>query len=158
MSDMQYPSPPLPPSQPQQKDNKIQILAASFFALAIAILVAVIAIPSSNSDSDSGNNDATMIQVPDVTAAPVNKYDSYYEHVLNNSGQANTLSKADVIKIGDLVCQALDEGNSIADIVTVVERAASTTSDAEYGAAVIFGAVTYLCPEYNAMMQSWLRN
>lgn len=158
MSDMQYPSPPLPPAQPQQKDNKVQILAGSFFALAIAILVAVIAIPSSGSDGDSGSQTVATIQVPDVTAAPVNKYDSYYQHVLNNSGQANSISKADVIQIGDLVCQALDEGNSIADVVAVVERAASTTSDAEYGAAVIFGAVTYLCPEYNAMMQSWLRN
>lgn len=156
MSDMQYPSPPLPPSQPQQKDNKIQILAASFFALAIAILVAVIAIPSSN--SDSGDRGTTMIQVPDVTVAPANKYDLYYEHVLNNSGQANTMGKTTVIKTGDLVCQALDEGNSVADVVAVVASASTTTSAAEYGAAVVFAAITYLCSEYDAMMQSWLRN
>lgn len=153
MSDTQYPAPEI---APPKKDNKIQILAASFFAFAIAVLAAAIVIPSSNDNSKE--TAATTAQVPDTTAAQTNKYDLYYQHVLNNSGQANLVSKADVIQTGDLVCQALDAGNSIADVISVVDSTAETTSDAEYGASVIFGAVTYLCPEYDAMMRSYLRN
>ena len=149
--------PPLPPTpQAPKKDNKTQILAASFFALAAAILVLVIVLPSSNSDSSGPAS--TNAPAPVVTAAPVNKYDQYYEHVLNNAGQANTMAKSKVIEFGDLVCQALDEGNSIAAVVNVVSRASGTTSDMELGAAVIWAAVTYFCPEYVAMMQAYLEN
>jgi hypothetical protein len=95
---------------------------------------------------------------PVITASPVNKYDSYYEHVLNNSGQANTASKADVIEFGDLVCQSLDNGQSVAAVANVVANASGSTSDMELGAAVIYGAIKYLCPEYDAMLQAYLSN
>jgi hypothetical protein len=149
--------PPLPPTpQSPKKDNKTQILAASFFALAAAILVLVIVLPSSN--SDSSGSASTNAPAPVITAAPVNKYDQYYEHVLNNSGQANSMAKSKVIEFGDLVCQALDEGNSVAQVVNVVSSAVGSTSDLELGAAVIFAAVKYICPEYQAMMDAYLSN
>lgn len=143
--------PPLPPTpQAPKKDNKTQILAASFFALAAAILVLVIVLPSSNSDTSG--------PAPVITAAPVNKYDQYYEYVLNNSGQANSTAKSKVIEFGDLVCQALDQGNSVAQVANVVSSAVGSTSDLELGAAVIFAAVKYICPEYQAMMDAYLSN
>lgn len=156
MSDIQNTPPPAPPSPQPKKDNKVQILAASFFALAIAVLVLILAMPSS--DSSDSSTDTTDAPAPIITAAPVNKYDSYYEHVLNESGKANSMSKSDVIKLGDLVCQALDEGNSIAAVVRVLSNASSDSSDIDLAASALYGAVKYLCPEYDPMMQAYLSN
>lgn len=155
---MYYTTPPVPPVQPPKKDNKFQIFAASFFALAVVILIIALVMPSSDSGSSVATTDTTDAPAPIITAAPVNKYDQYYEHVLNNSGQANTMSKSDVIELGDLVCQALDQGNSIASVVQVVSNSSSDSSDVELGASAIYGAVTYLCPEYDSMMQAYLNN
>lgn len=157
MSDQFNTMPPAPPAPAPKKDNKTQILAASFFALAAAILVLVLVLPSSNSDSSS-NSSSDNQTLPVVTDAPVNKYDSYYEHVLNNSGRANSMSKADVIQLGDLVCQAFDEGNSVAAVVGVLSRASSDSSDIELAAAAMWGATEYLCSEYKPMVEAYLNN
>lgn len=98
---------------------------------------------------------ATTTVAPYV--APVtNKYDDYYAHVLKNSGQANSESKADVIEFGDLVCQSLDAGNSVQKVVALLNSYAETTSDRELYAAVITGAIMYLCSEYNSALQNYL--
>lgn len=154
MSDVQNTPPPAPPSPQPKKDNKLQIIAASIFALAAAILIFAITLPSDGEMTSAPDTS----RAPIVTSAPINKYDSYYEHVLNNSGQANTASKADVIEFGDLVCQSLDNGQSVAAVANVVSNASSSSSDIELGAAVIFGAIKYLCPEYDAMLQAYLNN
>ena len=154
MSEQQY-TPPVPPAPAPKKDNKVQILAASFFGLAVAVLVLAIALPSSNK-SDNSNAVSTPVSTPDVM--PVNKYDSYYEYVLNESGRANSMSKSDVIKLGDLVCQAFDEGNSASAVINVMARASSDSSDVDLAAAALWGATEYLCPEYKAMVQAYLNN
>ncbi len=98
---------------------------------------------------------ATTAEAPYV--APVtNKYDDYYAHVLKNSGQANTEPKADVIEFGDLVCQALDNNNSVQYVVKLLNGYAESNSDIELYAAIITGAIMYLCPEYNTDLQNYL--
>jgi hypothetical protein len=93
----------------------------------------------------------------EMAAAPVvNKYDQYYEHVLNNSGQANTMGKDKVIEFGDLVCATLDNGNSIGYVVELLSKYAKTQSDNELFASVVWGAVTYLCSEYKGQMDAYL--
>lgn len=155
MSDMYYTTPPAPPAQPPKKDNKLQIIASVFAGFAFLGLVIAIALPSDNESSPAA---VTQAPQPVVTAPAVNKYDAYYEHVLNNSGQANTASKSDVIEFGDLVCQSLDNGKSVAAVASVVSNASSSTSDMELGAAVIYAAIKYLCPEYDPMLQAYLSN
>ena len=160
MSDVFNAMPSVPPAQPPKKDYKLQIIAASLFALAIAILVFAIAMPSG---SDSGKDRVTAdtagstYEKPAATT-PVNKYDSYYQHVLNNSGRANSMSKSDVIQLGDLVCQAFDDGNSVAAVVDVMSSVSSNSSDIELAAAAMWGATEYICPEYKPMMQAYLNN
>jgi hypothetical protein len=155
MSDMQYTTPPMPPTQPQKKDNKLQIIAAVFAGLAFLGVIFAITMPSGNEFTPTA---ATQAPQPVVTSPAINKYDAYYEHVLNNSGQANTAGKADVIEFGDLVCQSLDAGRSIAAITELVANASSSTSDMELGAAVIYGAVKHLCPEYDSMLRAYLNS
>jgi hypothetical protein len=153
MSDMQ---PPMPPMPQEKKDNKFQILAAAFFVLAIVVLVVIFSVPS----SDTPETVDAPVPSPIVTEPPAstNKYDDYMDHVLNNSGKANSWSKSDIIEFGDLVCQALDEGNSVRAVVNLLNGYASTTSDVELFASVMTGAVIYICPEYKASMSAYLNN
>lgn len=98
---------------------------------------------------------------PSPTEAPyvapaTNKYEDYYSHVLTNSGQANSEPKSDVIEFGDIVCQALDAGRSVAFVVDLLNGYAESNSDQELYAAIITGAILYICPEYNSQLQSYL--
>ncbi len=102
---------------------------------------------------------------PSTTEAPyeepyvapsTNKYDDYYTHVINNSGKANSMAKSEIIEFGDVVCEALDAGRTVSFIVNFLEDYASTTSDNELFASIIFGAITYICNEHQGKLQSYL--
>lgn len=157
--------PPTPPASENPKLNsskmKKQVFAIMFLLAVSALLLGILIAPG---NSDKSSNPTTVVTQPVVvtlatTPLPVvNKYDQYLEHVYNNSGQANTMSKADLIELGDLICQRLDEGNSIRTIVSVVSNAASTNSDMELGAAAIYGAVHYICSEYISDLNAYLNN
>ena len=150
---------PHPPS-PKDKDtvtfNK-KNLAIAFLALALAILFIVILVPGDNTSSPVAT--ATPVATePPITAAPVNKYDQYMDHVYNNSGQANTWTKAQLIEFGDLVCGALDNGTTIPQVVNLLEGYAKTSSDVELFASVVYGSITYICPEYKYALNEYLAN
>jgi hypothetical protein len=150
------PTPPSPTPKPGEGMKQMGIIMAL-----IAVVALLIGILLASSQNDSSSPDTTPAPVPVITSPPapaVNKYDAYYSHVMNNSGQANTWSKADVIEYGDLVCQSLDNGSSIARVVSVISNASSSTSDAELGASVVFGAITYLCDEYKLDLNAYLAN
>ncbi len=151
--------PPSPP-QPEKKDtvtiNK-KNFAIAFLAVAIAIL-AIILLASGSSSTSPATTEAPVLTNPPVTAPPVNKYDAYVEHVYNNSGQANSMTRAKLIEYGDIICQALDNGNSIAWIVNYLSNSSSGQSDNELYASIIYGAITYVCDEYKPALNSYLAN
>lgn len=157
MSDFNSPTPPAP--APQRNNDVFKYVAVGLLAAVVALLVALVA-SGSGSGSSEKSAPATTTPVPvETTPAPVeNKYDLYYEHVLNNSGQANSMSKSDVIEFGDLVCQTLDEGYSIERVVRVLAEASTSTSDQELSASVMYGAITYLCSEYKSALAAYLGN
>jgi hypothetical protein len=150
-----------PPSLPEgnKKDtitfNK-KNLSLAFSIVALVILV-IILIAGSESSDDSSSTKDTVAQQPAPSPA-TNKYDDYMDHVLNNSGKANSWSKSDIIEFGDLVCQALDEGNSIRAVVNLLNSYASTTSDVEFFASIMTGAVIHICPEYKPAMSAYLNS
>lgn len=156
MNDILLDPPPAP--QPEKKEtvtfNK-KNLAIAFLAVALFVLFIVLLIPG-DKQSASTTTAAPVVTNPPITAPPANKYDQYMNHVLNNSGQANTWSKAKVIEFGDLVCQALDEGTDIRRVVNLLESYGKTESDFEFFASVVFGAVTYICPEYTYAMNEYI--
>jgi hypothetical protein len=150
------PTPPSPAPKPGAGIKQLGIIMAL-----IAVVALLIGILLASSQNDSSPPDTTPAPAPVITlpsAPAVNKYDNYYNHVINNSGKANTWTKADVIEYGDLVCQSLDNGSSINQVVSVISNASSSTSDAELGASVVFGAITYLCDEYKYDLNVYLQN
>lgn len=160
MSEQFIPHPPTP--QPEKKDtltfNK-KNLAIAFLAVSMFILILAIVIPGNNSSSSvTTDAPAPVVTNPPYTPPAENKYDQYMDHVLNNSGQANTWSKSDVIEFGDLVCAALDKGNSISSVVNLLQGYAKSNSDIEFFASVAFGSITYICPEYKPDLDVYLAN
>jgi hypothetical protein len=154
-------NPPSLPSSPEKKDtvtfNKKNII---IFTLVSVLAFVILAAIGSTRSSDKVTTDSVTVDTnPPAAPAPTNnKYDDYMDHVLNNSGKANSWSKSDIIEFGDLVCQALDEGNSIRAVVNLLNGYASTTSDVEFFAAVMTGAVINICPEYKPAMSAYLNS
>lgn len=142
--------------------NKFDFTPGTILAI-LCFLVLIVLIAVVQGDLGSNKKVATPAVPTLVTTLPApdpvtNKYDSYYEYVLNHSGQANSMSKADVIQLGDLVCQSLDEGNSVGRVAQVVADSVDTTSGLELGAAAIYAAITYICPEYTSQLNAYVSN
>jgi hypothetical protein len=161
MSEQFIPHPPSP--NPEKKDtvtfNK-KNLAIAFLAVAIAILAIVLIVPGDKDSTPVTTNPPASAET-NVTMAPApvtNKYDDYMNHVLNNSGQANSWGKAKLIEFGDLVCQALDEGNSVGQVANLLSSYAKTTSDMQMFAAVMYGAIKHICPQYMPDLNYYLNS
>lgn len=102
-------------------------------------------------------------EVPQTTLAPApvvvpssNKYEKYVEFVKSNSGQANSYTDSQLIETGDLVCNALDAGNQMSRITDILQNNAQNQSDLELYAAVMYGAIQHICPEYMDALRSYL--
>jgi hypothetical protein len=122
---------------------------------AVALLMGILIASGDDSSSPAATN------APEQTYAPapvLNKYQAYLDHVYNNSGQANTISKATLIEYGDTICSALDNGQSIPYIVEYLGDRSSGNTDAALYASVIFGAITYICDEYKGDLNLYLSN
>lgn len=159
MTEQFIPHPPSPP-QPEKKDtvtfNK-KNLAIAFFAVSFLILLIAIIVPGDKSTSPV-TTDAPVITSAPVTNPPVNKYDAYLEHVYNNSGQANTMTKATLIEYGDTICSALDNGRSISWITSYLSSYSTGNSDVELYASIVYGAITYICDEYTPQLRAYLNS
>jgi hypothetical protein len=154
MNDVLF-DPPSPTPQPKKNFEINPKFALAFFFAAIAILIVVLAIPGDKKET------VTTTPAPVQTYAPapaVNKYDSYLEHVYNNSGQANTMTKAKLIEYGDIICEALDNGRSIAWITSYLSTYSEGQSDVELYASIIYGSITYICDEYKGDLNLYLNN
>lgn len=161
MSDLPAPTPPAPSSEPSPK---AKFYAMIFFGVAILILAAAILVPGDKNGGTAADSTTTTAYTSAIdpigegNVAPVNKYDAYYNHVIDNSSRANVATRAQVIQLGDLVCQSLDEGNSIGAVVKTLSDASVDSADLELGAAVIYAAITYLCPEYANDLSVYLKS
>ena len=70
----------------------------------------------------------------------------------------DSTSDADLLEIGNTVCSALDEGNTIEDLITYLSTSGTfdNTDQAEAGGMIIAAAVVDLCPEYTSQVQAYV--
>lgn len=96
-------------------------------------------------------------QATDAPSQPaVNKYDEYLSDLRGYSGQANSWNDSDLIELGHLVCEALDTGNTLDDIVGIFSSNSSGSYDDELFAGTIMSAVVNICPEHQSYVESQL--
>lgn len=161
MTEENIPTPLLPSPAPEKKEtvtfNK-KNLAIAFFAFATIVLLLAIIVPGDKTSAPASTDAPVTVPVTNPPAPVTNKYDDYMNHVLNFSGQANSWSKAKLIEFGDTVCQALDNGSSIRQVVNLMESYAQNNSDVELFASVTMGAIQYICPEYKYDLDNYLNN
>jgi hypothetical protein len=157
MSEQFIPHPPSP--NPEKKDtvtfNKKNV-AISFLVAAVALLILVISV--SGGDNDTSSTVSTEPPAPIVTDPPANKYDLYYDHVITNSGLANSWAKSDVIKFGDLVCQSLDEGNTVNQVADLLNSYVTDSSNLKFFATVMYGSIKFICPQYMPDLDFYLNS
>lgn len=151
MTDLLFDPPPSP--APKKGITINPKFAAIFAAVAFVLLIVVIALPGDKQSAVP----TTLAPVQTYAPAPVvNKYDAYLEHVYNNSGQANTISKGTLIEYGDTICNALSQGRTIPWIVNYLSENSTGYSDNALFASVIYGAITYICDEYKPDLNAYL--
>lgn len=135
-------------------------------ALALTLLLVLSACGGSDNTSDTSTN--TIAQdtyvVPDPEPAPIPEpvYSSedeylYALHSMNDPYIEST-TDADLVEIGNTICSALDEGNSIMDLVTYLATNGTfeNTEQAEAAGMIIAASATTLCSEYTSDVQDFI--
>lgn len=129
----------------------------------IGLLLVVVALgtylfATTRDDSPAPAAVTTTVAIEAPAEDTTNKYEDYVAYVRDNAGRANSIDAAQLIEFGDLVCGSLDNGYSIGAVVDVISRSSSSYADVSLGAALIYGAVTKLCPEYDPILQAYLND
>lgn len=147
--------PPAPESKSIQDNEKFQKFALLAFLVAVFLLIVVLVVPGDNNNSSPAT---TQYVAPSTTqyVPPTNKYDDFYNHVINNSGKAYVYTKGEIIEFGEIVCSALDSGKSINQVVTVLEATSNDLNDMKLFAAIVYGAIHNICPQYISDLNYYL--
>lgn len=100
-----------------------------------------------------------LVTTPPATDAPapeLSKYDQYLGMLYNESAQARSWSEADLLELGDTVCQVFDEGGTLEGVITIFSQNSTGKYDDDLFSAVIAGSVLFICPEWADYVQSQL--
>lgn len=93
-----------------------------------------------------------LVTTPPTTqpsAPEVNKFDQYLIDLRNESAQARTMTDSDLLKFGQVICDAFDAGRTLNDVVTVMSQYSTNGSyDTDLYAMIIVSAVKNICPEW----------
>jgi len=134
----------------------------------IAIIsIAVLAVAGCASTTKSADP-APVVTVTKKVSAPVEPpaTDSYASpentfltdvHNMNDPYIEDT-TDSNLLDIGNATCAALDEGNTIEDIITYLANSGTFSTDAQAnsGGMIIAAAVLDLCPAYTAQLQAYI--
>ena len=91
------------------------------------------------------------------TEAPAieqNKYDQYLEFAYNEAAQSREWTDAKLLELGAIVCDSFEAGASLDSVIQVFSDNADGSYDTEFYATILAGAVSYLCPEFEAYVNS----
>jgi hypothetical protein len=130
--------------------KKIAIAAGS------ALLLASLAACGTNTTPTDTNTVA-------VAPAPVDTYvpptpDEQFIYDLRNVGDSNIDGQSDssLLELGHNICSALDEGNTVTDLINYLVNSGSITGIERTAGTLIAASVTDLCPEYTGQVNDFL--
>lgn len=99
-----------------------------------------------------------LVTTPPVEAPVVeaSKYDQYLDSLYDGSAQAREWDEAKLLELGSIVCDAFENGATLDSVIEIFASNADGSYDTEFYASVMVGAVTFLCPEYEAYVNAQL--
>lgn len=146
----------------QQPQRKTGVDVNTWILIAIFVCVAATSLYIFMSTKNDSSSAPAVAQTTTSTTAyagdATNKYDDFMQYTRENFGQAEQMNNVDLIEYGDLVCGSLDSGYSIATVVDTVSRESQSSANIEFGAVVIYSAISYLCPEYTQALNAYLES
>ena len=84
----------------------------------------------------------------------VSKYDQYLDALYDGSAQAREWDEAKLLELGSIVCDSFEAGATLDSVIEVFASNANGSYDTEFYATVMASAVNFLCPEYEAYVNS----
>jgi len=141
------------------KNNKNVLIIAGVIALLVGAFFA----------GSVGNNSSTTEPKPQPTNTwtpepEVPSYSSEDEFLAAVNGAGNsiilTTSDSELLDMGWAVCDVLDEGYDLNDIADelIYNSDLSTEEEFEAVGTIMGGAVSYLCPEYQYMIDDFINS
>jgi hypothetical protein len=97
-----------------------------------------------------------LVNAPPVEAPAVEltKYDQYLNALYNGSAQSREWSEARLLELGSIVCDSFESGATLDAVIQVFANNADGSYDTEFYAVVMTSAVSFLCPEFEAYVNS----
>ena len=90
----------------------------------------------------------------EAPAAESNKYDDYLNFLYNESAQSREWSEANLLELGSIVCDSFEAGATLDSVIQTFANNADGSYDTEFYATVLAGSISYLCPEFEAYVNS----
>ncbi len=109
-------------------------------ALITSSAILIGACGSGTGSNNSNNNDSPRVTTPDIRDEQ-----AYLDYIADESPiHYLAVSNEELIATGETVCESLDEGMPLEDLVDIAEESLSPDVTATF----IVGAASYLCPEH----------
>jgi len=137
----------------ERKQMKKPLIAVIGSALLVLSLTACGGGSTSATDT-TDTTDTTVVETPidtPVDSGYTNAEEEFLFDVHNvNNSVIESNPDEQIVSVGHIVCDTLDEGNTVSDVSDYLISTGdyTTDNDIEFVASMIAGAVINLCPEY----------
>lgn len=142
------------------KNNKNVLIIAGVVALLVGAFFAGSVGNSSNNTTPAPQ--PTNTWTPDTPDVPSYSSEDEFLAAVNGAGNSIILTTSDseLLDMGWAVCDVLDEGYDLNDIADelIYNSDLSTEEEFEAVGTIMGGAVSYLCPEYQYMIDDFINS
>jgi hypothetical protein len=129
-------------------------------AVVLAVVAFVLGGSGSSTDSSSNPQPTNTYTPNEQPTVPSYSSEDSFLAAVNGAGNSIVLttSDSDLLNMGWGVCDVLDEGYTLDDIANelIYNSDLSTEEEFEAVGVIMAGAVSYLCPEYQYMIDDFI--
>jgi hypothetical protein len=118
----------------------------------IAVIIAPIALALTACGMGSAAKETVTISAP-APYAPADDVSGFLAHIYANAPITKGVDSATLVDAARGICKTFSAGASVADVISL---SVSSGLDSNTTAALISGAVLYLCPEYTDIVKAQL--